>query len=323
MCRLWAMKQTVATLAEQISAQITGDPGVEVERFAAVDEADSRSLCPMFSQGALSDAPAQPGAVLADKRCADIALKHGVRAALVLDNPVLGLAALINIFYPEPDTVFDIHPTAFVHSTATLHPPVSVGPCAVVEAFAVIGEDSVIGPGAIICRGAVLGKRVRIGPGAVIGHEGFGYVPHNESLVKVRQVGRVIIEDDVEIGANACVDRGTLGTTRIGCGTKLDNLVQIGHNARIGRSVVLAGQVGIAGSVIIEDHAMIGGQAGVADHLTVGAGAKVAAKSGVIANVAADTVVAGYPAMPRVRWLRFFAGAKEKRPMEQNRRKDP
>jgi UDP-3-O-[3-hydroxymyristoyl] glucosamine N-acyltransferase len=172
-----------------------------------------------------------------------------------------------------------------------------------------IQEGTVIGPGAVICTGSRIGRRVHIGPGAVIGHEGFGFSPTPEGLIKIRQVGNVVIEDDVEIGANACIDRGTLGTTRIGSGSKLDNLVQIGHNVRIGREVILAGQTGIAGSTVIEDRAMLGGQSGVADHLTIGANAKVAAKSGVTANVPANAVVAGYPAMPRMRWLRFFARA--------------
>lgn len=316
------MKRSIATLAEHIFARTEGDLSVAIERFAAIDESDGRTLSPMFSPQALAAAPALPGAVLANRRNADLALAKGVRAVLILDNPVLGLAALINIFYPEAAASGEIHSTAFVHPTAKLHNTVSVGAGAVVEARAVIGEGSVVGSGAIICEGAVIGHRVRIGPGAVIGYEGFGFVPTAMGLVKIRQVGRVVIEDDVEIGANACVDRGTLGTTHIGQGTKIDNLVQIGHNAKIGQSVLLAGQVGIAGSVVIADNAMVGGQAGVADHLTVGKGAKIAAKSGVTADVPAGTVVAGYPAMPRLQWLRFFAKAKGRLSAKQNQRKD-
>lgn len=305
--RVSPMNRTVRDLAQQIGAHTKGDESFTPEILTALEDADAHALCPFFRKGALNSAPALPGAVLADAALADAALYRGVRAAVVHENPVIGLAALIDIFFPEPPVTGGIHPSAAVHPSAEVHPTASIGPNAVVEALARIGENAVVGPGAIICTGAFIGSRARIGPGAVIGHEGFGFAPTSRGLQKIRQVGRVIIEDDVEIGANACVDRGTLGVTRIGRGAKLDNLVQVGHNAQVGQYAVLAGQAGVAGSTVIEDNAMLGGQAGVADHLTVGKGAKVAAKSGVIANVSPGAVVAGYPAVPRVRWLRFFA----------------
>jgi UDP-3-O-[3-hydroxymyristoyl] glucosamine N-acyltransferase len=275
--------------------------------LAALEDAVSSALCPLFHKNALNAAPALPGAVLADGRNAEAALQAGVKGALVHETPVRCLAALIDIFYPAEESVAGVHPTASVHPDTRIHSTAYVGPKAVIEAGVDIGEGSVIEAGAVICKGTVIGRNVRIGPNAVIGYEGFGFIPSKSGPVKIRQVGRVIIDDEVEIGACACVDRGTLGATRIGRGTKIDNLVQVGHNARIGRSVILAGQVGIAGSAIIEDGVLMGGQAGVADHLIVGENAKIAAKSGVTGNVPKNAIVAGYPAVPRVQWLRFFA----------------
>ena len=314
------MNRTVQFLAEQIGATPKGDEHFVPAALVALETADSVSLCPLFHKRSLAAAPALPGAVLADRRTAAAALDAGVRAALVHDKPQLALAALIDLFFPARPRFGAIHPTAYVHPEAHIDPTADIGPCAVVEADVEIGADTVIGPSAVIREGSRIGARVQIGPGAVIGHEGFGFLPDGTGLRKVRQVGRTVIEDDVEIGAQSCVDRGTLGTTRICAGAKIDNLVQIGHNAHIGRFAVLAGQVGIAGSAIIEDGAMLGGQAGVADHLTVGRGAKVAAKSGVIANIPPETVVAGYPAMPRMRWLRFFAAAREDAPFRPRKR---
>ncbi len=307
------MTRTLKNLATQIGATPHGDILFVPASLTALDETDSLALSPLFRKSALQRAPRLPGAVLSDAKTFAFALEQGVRAALVHDTPMTALSALIDIFYPEEDVEAYVHPSAHVHPTAKLHPSVRVGMGAVVEASVEIGEGSIIEAGAVICSGSTLGKDVRIGPNAVIGYEGFGFVPTESGPVKIRQVGRVIIEDEVEVGACACIDRGTLGATRIGRGTKIDNLVQVGHNARIGKSVMLAGQVGIAGSVTIEDGVLMGGQAGAADHLIIGANAKIAAGSGLIADVPKRATVAGYPAMERMRWLRFFAETKKNR----------
>ena len=170
-----------------------------------------------------------------------------------------------------------------------------------------IGKDCWIGVGVVLADGSELGCDVVVGAGTVIGSDGFGFLPRQGGLTKIRQVGRVVIEDGVEIGANCCIDRATLGTTRVGMGTKIDNLVQVGHNVTIGRAVVIAAQTGIAGSTAIGDGVMLGGQVGIADHLEIGEGARVAAKSGVISNIPPGSTVAGYPAIERVRWLRANA----------------
>jgi len=296
------MSVTVKALAEIAGGEVLGDGDVEVVALRAAGEAIPGAICPLLRKRALARAPVIPAAVLTNRALASFALERGVRAALVHGVPQVALAALIDWFHPQGEWESGIHGSAVVEPSARVHPTARVEALAVVERDVVIGAHSVVGPSAVICRECVIGDRVRIGPGAVIGYEGFGFVPLRGEPLKVRQVGRVVVEDDVEIGANTCIDRGTLGTTRIGRGTKIDNLVQIGHNARVGEAVLMAGQTGIAGSCTVEDRALIGGQAGVADHLIIGAGARVAAKSGVTRDVKPGETVAGYPAMPRERW---------------------
>ena len=217
-----------------------------------------------------------------------------------------------------------IHPTAFVDPTARLEADV------VIDANAVIGEDVEIGSGSRIGAGSVIGRGVRIGrnttiatgcsiqsaligdsviifDGARIGQDGFGYAPGPRGMLKIVQIGRVIIQDRVEVGANTSIDRGTMDDTVIGEGTKIDNLVQIGHNVRIGRHCGIVAQVGIAGSTVIGDGVMIGGASGVNGHITIGDGAQVAAMSGVMASLEPGEKVAGLPARPLKDFLRDVA----------------
>ncbi|MDE2007176.1 MAG: UDP-3-O-(3-hydroxymyristoyl)glucosamine N-acyltransferase, partial [Rhodospirillales bacterium] len=193
---------------------------------------------------------------------------------------------------------------------------------------AAIGAGSTIGAGVIIgpdCRidaqvaisHALIGARVAIAPGVRIGQPGFGFAATREGFVSIPQLGRVVIEDDVDIGANTTIDRGSLRDTVIGAGSRLDNLVQVGHNVRIGRMCVLVALVGISGSTVLEDHVMIGGQAGAAGHLHIGRGARIGAQSGVMADVPAGASVVGSPAQPsrammrQIAWLRRMALRRE------------
>jgi UDP-3-O-[3-hydroxymyristoyl] glucosamine N-acyltransferase len=204
---------------------------------------------------------------------------------------------------------------AFVHPEARLEDDVAVDPGAVIGPGAQIGSGTVIGANAVIgaevCIGrncsigpgvsilyALIGDRVIIHPGVRIGQDGFGYVPGPKGLVKSPQLGRVIVQDDVEIGAGTAIDRGANRDTIVGEGTKIDNLVQIGHNVVIGRHCVIVAQVGLAGSVVIGDYAQLGGQVGVADHLVVGEGARLAAQTGVMWDVPAREVHALTPNLP-------------------------
>jgi UDP-3-O-[3-hydroxymyristoyl] glucosamine N-acyltransferase len=194
-----------------------------------------------------------------------------------------------------------VHPAAFVDGTAVVRPG------AVVLAGARIGAGSVIGEGAVICRRVLLGERVIVGANAVVGRPGFGFAPGPDgALLRIPQLGGVVIEDDVEIGPLSTIDAGTLAPTVIRRGVKLDAQVHVAHNVEIGEGSLVAAQAGFAGSSRIGRGVLVGGQAGVTDHASIGPGARIAAKSGVIGNIAAGAVVAGYPAVPRARWLRVW-----------------
>ncbi|MDX8477753.1 UDP-3-O-(3-hydroxymyristoyl)glucosamine N-acyltransferase [Mesorhizobium sp. VK24D] len=201
---------------------------------------------------------------------------------------------------------------AIVEAGAVIGPGVSIGTGTVVAPHAVIGRsckigrDGYVGPGASI-QYALIGNRVIIHGGARIGQDGFGFVAGAKGPERVPQIGRVIIQDDVEIGSNTTVDRGAMSDTVIGQGTKIDNLVQIAHNVRIGRNCIIAGLSGISGSVVVGDNVTMGGGVGLADHLTIGPGAKLAARSGFMSNVPAGEVWAGYPAQPMAEALREIA----------------
>ena len=314
------MSWTLDALSKISEAVIDGDPRLRVTELKPLEEASPSAISPLFRKGLL-DPDRLPGAALIPPGLVDTIRAAGIRGALVHPRPERALISLIDHFHPAPPAQVGCHPAAEVHPLSEIHPTAIVGALAVIEAHVRIGANSRIGPRAVICAETIIGQRVRIGPGAVIGHEGFGFIPGDELPRKVRQVGRVIIEDDVEIGANSCVDRGTLGVTRIGRGTKIDNLVQVGHNGQIGRNVLIAGQAGLAGSVHIGDGALIGGNAGLADHVHVGEGARIAAKSGVIGDVPAGAVFAGYPAMERGRWLRTIAAAARRADGEKQRKK--
>ena len=233
---------------------------------------------------------------------------------------------LLGLFHPEPRAEPGVHPTACVAGGARVDRSASVGPLAVVEAEAVIGPRSRVGALSFVGRGAVLGEDVRLHPhvviredvrignrvivhsGAVLGADGFGYAFDGQAHRKIPQVGGLRIEDDVEIGANTAIDRATLGETIVRRGTKIDNLVQIGHNCDVGEDVILVSQVGIAGSSRVGNRAMLAGQVGVADHVTIGAGAILTAKSGVPNDVPAGEVWSGIPSRPTSEQKRIWAG---------------
>jgi UDP-3-O-[3-hydroxymyristoyl] glucosamine N-acyltransferase len=199
-----------------------------------------------------------------------------------------------------------IHPTAVIAENVVIGANSSVGPHVAIGPGVVIGGDCEIGAGAsLTC--AVIGARALIFPGARIGQAGFGFAEGPGGFVRVPQLGRVLIGDDVEVGANTTIDRGALGDTVIGDGVKIDNLVQIGHNVRVGRHSAFAAQVGIAGSTILGEKVMIGGQGGLADHLRIGDGAQIIAQSGVMSHIPAGEIWGGAPARPKKAWLREAA----------------
>jgi UDP-3-O-[3-hydroxymyristoyl] glucosamine N-acyltransferase len=209
----------------------------------------------------------------------------------------------------RPASLFEakgVDPAAVVHPSARIEQGVIVDPGAVIGPDVQIGRGCSIGPGTSITH-AFLGDNVICHPGCRIGQDGFRYLVRSSGHIKVPQIGRVIIQDNVEIGAGSAIDRGGSGDTVIGEGTKIDNLVHIAHNVTIGRHCIIAGQCGIAGSATLGDHVMLGGQVGISDHLTIGDGAMIGAKSGVISNVPAGEKRFGYPAWPGREFLRGMA----------------
>ncbi len=245
-------------------------------------------------------------------------------AVIVAADPHLAWAHVCRLFHPAPHATPGIHPTAVIDSAASVGAGCEVGPYAVVGARAVLGAGCQIGPHAVIGQGvemgpgcrigagasvshALLGARVYVYPGARIGQEGFGFAVTPQGFVSVPQLGRVILQDDVEVGANSTVDRGASHDTVIGAGSRIDNLVQIGHNSQLGRNCVMAGQSGMAGSCTLEDGVQIGAQAGLGGHLRVGARARIGPQAGVMSDVPAATDVIGSPALPVREFFRNVA----------------
>ena len=244
--------------------------------------------------------------------------------ALPTAEPYAGWARVAALFHPQPPARPGAHPSAVVDAAARIDASAEIGPLAVIGARAEIGPRCRIAAGAVIGEGVVLGPDCRIGalasvshallgarvyvyPGVRIGQEGFGFATTKTGFVTVPQLGRVILEDDVEVGANSTVDRGSVQDTVIGAGSRLDNLVQIGHNVRLGRCCVVVAQAGISGSTVLEDFVMVGGQAGLTGHLRIGRQARIGAQAGIMADVPDGTEVVGSPAMPVREFFRQVA----------------
>jgi UDP-3-O-[3-hydroxymyristoyl] glucosamine N-acyltransferase len=298
-------------IARRLGGELRGNGEVVIVRVAQPHEAGPDAIAVCASDRALADAvSAGAGAVVL------LTGKDAPVSSIHVADPRLALAVLLEIFGPAPDHPRGVHHTAAIASSAQLGEDVAVGECAVIGDRAQVGAGTIVYPGAYVGAGAVVGsccvlyprvvvgERVRIGDrvvlhaGAVLGADGFGFVPGRDGHRKIPQVGTVVVGDDVEIGANTTVDRATLGETRIGEGTKIDNLVQVAHNVNIGRRCLIAAQVGIAGSSVIEDGVMLAGQVGVSDHVRIGAGAVVLAGAGVLKDVPAGATVSGFPARP-------------------------
>jgi UDP-3-O-[3-hydroxymyristoyl] glucosamine N-acyltransferase len=228
------------------------------------------------------------------------------RTCICVDDPKLAFIRLIEQVFPveqTPGTSDGAHVDAgaFVDATATLHAGV------VVMERCSVGAHTVLFPNVVLYPDTTVGAHCRIHAGAVIGADGFSYHPTAEGPRKVPQVGRVVIDDGVEIGANSTIDRAFMGETRVGAQTKIDNLVHVGHNCQIGSAVLMAAQSGLSGSVSVSDRVMIGGQAGVVEHAAIGTGARVGAQSGVVRSVEAGETVLGTPAEPAMKMKRIYA----------------
>lgn len=292
--------------APESALMLTGVAPLQSAGPDQVSFLDNRKYAPLLETtraGALILHPAMAGRVPAG--C----------VAIVTPEPYLAWARVAALFHPLPPPRPGRHPSAVVDPDAQVDPTAEIGPLAVVLARAEIGPRCRIAPGAVIGEGVVLGADCRIGahasishallgarvaiyPGARIGQDGFGFATSASGFVTVPQLGRVVIGDDVEVGANSTIDRGSAQDTVIGAGSRLDNLVQIGHNVRLGRCCVIVSQAGISGSTVLEDFVQVAGQAGLTGHLRIGRKARVGAQCGVMADVPAGADVLGSPAYP-------------------------
>ncbi len=306
------MTLTTTEIAKKLAGEVIGDASAVLTGFAHADAAKPGDLTFAETEEFLTSAENSAATAIIAGKNASSTKKTIIRVA----NPRIAFAKALAIFFPEPEFAAGIHPTAVVASSAQIHPTAHVGPHCVVgehvelgagvvlQAGNAIGADSVLGsathlfPNVTIYPRTQIGKRVRIHAGAVIGADGFGYVLDAGVHLKVPQVGKVIIGDDVEIGANSTVDRGALGATVIGKGTKIDNLVQIGHNVQIGENCILIAQAGIAGSSKLGNYVIIAGQAGVAGHLNIGHQAIVGGQAGVMNDIPDKGKWLGSPAQP-------------------------
>lgn len=302
-----------AQLAELVGGRLEGENRV-VRDLASPEAAGPESAVVVWDAAQLAAlSERDPALVVLPRALGPTPLPYPV---VRVEEARLALARLTARFDRRPRPDAGVHPGAHVHPTARLGKGVRVAAGAVVGAGATLGEGTIVGPGCVVgdgarlgagCRlhanvtlydGVTLGDRVEVHSGAVIGADGFGYAPTRAGAIKIRHLGTVVIGNDVEIGANTAIDRATLGATRIGDRTKIDNLCQVAHNVVIGSDCLLAGLCGIAGSAVLGDGVVLGGGTLVSDHVTIGDGARLAGRSGVTKDVPPGETWAGFPAQP-------------------------
>jgi UDP-3-O-[3-hydroxymyristoyl] glucosamine N-acyltransferase len=303
---------TAAEIAKNLQGEVLGEPALVLKGFAPADRAQP---------GDLTFAENESYFTRADQSAASAIIVDGPfnsnhKTLIRVPNSRIAFAKVLPLFFPEPAFPPEVHPTALVHPTAKLDPTAHVGPycvldenvrigprcilqgCNHVSANCHVGEDVNLFPNVTLYAATEIGNRVRIHSGTVIGSDGFGYVLDGAIHRKVPQIGNVIIRDDVEIGANVTIDRGALGPTVIGKGTKIDNLVQIAHNVTVGENCLIVAQAGVAGSTRLGNYVILAGQVGIAGHLKIGNRASVAAQSGVMHNIPDGEKWMSTPALP-------------------------
>jgi UDP-3-O-[3-hydroxymyristoyl] glucosamine N-acyltransferase len=313
---------TVEELAEIVSGRVAGDPAIQIRRIADLDNADDGEIAYVENEKLLDAAAASKASCLIVR---DGSMFPN-RTVIEVANPKLAFALIGAALHPRPHREPTIHPSSVVAETADIALTAYVGPnvCVgeythvgtntrleagvVLGANVTIGDDCVLHPNVVLYDGVSIGNNVILHVAVCLGADGFGYVRHDLGYQKFPQIGTVVIEDDVEIGAHTCVDRAALGRTRIGRGTKLDNMVHVGHNCDIGERVVIAAQTGISGSVVIEDDAVIGGQVGFGDHTRVQKGAIIGSKAGILpGKIVRPGVWWGIPVQPLEQYKRMNA----------------
>jgi UDP-3-O-[3-hydroxymyristoyl] glucosamine N-acyltransferase len=319
----------VSELAAIVGGRVAGDGQVAIERVAASEQAEVGAIAFVEGRQALEHArDCRASCLIVPEGAAESVQETApaVAALIEVEKPKLAFALVAEVLHPPKRRTPEIHPTAVIAGDAQVAENVFIG------AFVCIGENSIVSNGTQIRAGTIIGDNVRVGSdcvihpnvfledgvtignrvilhaGVVIGADGFGYVRDEHSHHKFPQIGTVVIEDDVELGANTCVDRAALGRTRVGRGTKIDNMVHVGHNCDIGERVIIAAQTGISGSVTIEDDCIIGGQVGFGDHIRVQSGAVIGSKAGILpGKIVRPGVWWGIPIQPLDEYKRLSA----------------
>ena len=309
-------------IAKQLGCEVEGDAGLEITGVAGIEEARSGELTFLVNRKyrpAL--ATTQASAIFVAKDAGPVRI-----AALRSANPYHDFARAIELFHPAPRFTIGIHPTAVIAQTAKIAPGAHIGPYCFVDEEVAIGRNAVLHSFVTIYAGAKIGDdffahshvtvrencrigdRVLLQNGVTIGADGFGFARRDDGgWRKMRQSGIAVVEEDVEIQAHSVIDRATVGETRIGRGTKIDNLVQVGHACKVGEDTLLCGQVGLAGTSKVGNKCILAGQVGAAGHLTIGDGAVLTAQSGVPGDVPAGAIYSGYPAMDNLGWRKSVA----------------
>ena len=320
---------TARDIAALTQGEVIGDGQEIITGAASVGDARAGDIVFAESEKYLTDAlRSRAAAVLVSRDGAKADAPSG-KTRIVTDNPRLAFTQVLEAFAPPLSLTTGIHPAAIVHETAQIGAGVSIAAYVTVGANAAlgnrvvvmagahigekcaVGDDTVLYPNVVLYSGVTIGKRCRLHAGSVIGSDGFGYIQVGQTLRKVPQLGTVIIHDDVEMGANCCVDRAKTGATVISVGVKMDNLVHVGHGVKVGPYAILIAQVGLGGGADIGAGAILAGQAGVVDHVKIGAGAKIGAQTGVISEVPAGATYSGFPARPHTEKMRGYAALKQ------------
>jgi len=318
----------LSELAQKLDCRLEGPPGIEIQGVAGIESAGPDQITFLTNRKYFSLLKTTRAAAVLIEEGVTIERATGLRplAALRSENPYLAFARAIELFYQPPQYAPGIHPTAVIAKSAKLGEDAHIGPYCYVEEDVEIGRNAVLHSFVNVYRGAKVGddffahahsvvrefcrvgNRVTLQNGAIIGGDGFGFAKQKDGTWhKIVQSGPAVLEDDVEIQSNACVDRATIGETRIGRGAKLDDLVLVGHASHVGADSLLCGQVGLAGSTKIGNNCILAGQVGTAGHLTVGDGTVITAQSGVPNDVPPRALYSGYPAVENGQWLKMMA----------------
>jgi len=315
------MKKTLKELSSLISGELSGDPKVTVSGISNISDAGAEDITFVLDPKFLRDAESSKAKVL-------ILPKHlstSTKPSIKVENPRIAMSIILELFQKSLKGLIGIHKSAvigasgkkgkeiYVGAYAVIGDRVKIGnrvkilPTAVIGNDVTIGDDTIIHPHVSIYDNIIIGKKVILHSGVVIGCDGFGFVQDNGKRRKIPQVGTVIIEDEVEVQANSCIDRATMGKTIIKKGTKIDNLVQVAHNVILGENSILAAQSGIAGSATVGNNVIIAGQSGVTDHANIGDNSIILGRSGVTHNIPSDTIVSGFPAQEHKKNLHIEA----------------